>query len=520
MLFNSYEFIFLFCPLTIVFFFLTASKISGKAAIGWLVFASLFFYGWWNPAYLILITGSMIFNFGIGSVLGKHEAAQIKNRIILAFGIFVNLALIGYFKYANFFIDNLNAVSGSSIHPEPIVLPLAISFFTFQQIAYLADAHKGLTREYSFLHYALFVTFFPQLIAGPIVHHQEVLPQFAEKKIFRPEYENMAVGLTMFFFGLFKKVVFADGIAAYASPVFSSAQAGTILTFFDAWGGALAYTFQLYFDFSGYSDMAIGLGRIFGIRLPMNFNSPYKSENIIEFWRRWHITLSRFLKNYLYIPLGGNRKGSAGRYANLMITMLLGGLWHGAGWPFVLWGGLHGMYLIINHAWQRFRKKYFQKLTFNHFFSRFLSRLITFCAVVTAWVFFRAESYEAAVNMLKGMSGYNGTDLPLAVGYALGPLKGVLENAGIAFTLGGGTVFVSTYLWIIFLGFTAFFMPNTQEIFRNFKPVYHFPLSQEAGSLSCLCWRPSLRWALLSGIVGAAGILALTQVSEFLYFQF
>ncbi len=519
MLFNSYEFIFLFCPVTIFIFFLIGSKGYSSSAIVWLVCASLFFYGWWNPAYLLLITGSMVFNYGTGKVLGKQENSGLKNRIMLTFGISMNLALIGYYKYANFFVDNLNAVSGSSFHLEPIILPLAISFFTFQQIAYLVDAYKGLTREYRFFHYALFVTFFPQLIAGPIVHHQEVLPQFAEKKIFRPNYEHLAVGLTIFFFGLFKKAVLADGIAVYASPVFKNAQAGEILTFFEAWGGALSYTFQLYFDFSGYSDMAVGLGRIFGICLPMNFNSPYKSENITEFWRRWHITLSRFLKNYLYIPLGGNRKGMFMRYVNLMITMLLGGLWHGAGWPFVLWGGLHGFYLVIHHFWMEFQRKYHQTKS-ESIFSRFMSRFVTFVAVVAAWVFFRAESYGAAVNMLRGMFGCNGISLPAAVGYALGPVRGILEHLGITFGLGGGTVFAATYIWIVCLFFIVFFMPNTQEILRKFKPVYNFRISSEMEKIKILCWEPSVKWAFFSGMIAAVSILALTQVSEFLYFQF
>jgi D-alanyl-lipoteichoic acid acyltransferase DltB (MBOAT superfamily) len=298
MLFNSYIFIFLFLPVTLFGFFYIGVRGNYYFALAWLVGTSLFFYGWWNPAYIFLIVSSVIFNYFLGSLLNNP---LLKTRkIILIFGIFINLFLLGYFKYYNFFILNINNIFSSSLPIETIILPLAISFFTFQQITYLVDAYKGRTSEYDFLHYCLFVTFFPQLIAGPIVHHKEMLPQFTKKIINQLNYENLAVGLTIFVFGLFKKVVIADGIAGYATPVFSAAEAGITLTFFDAWGGALAYTFQLYFDFSGYSDMAIGLARMFGIRLPLNFNSPYKANNIIEFWRRWHMTLSRFLREYLF----------------------------------------------------------------------------------------------------------------------------------------------------------------------------------------------------------------------------
>jgi D-alanyl-lipoteichoic acid acyltransferase DltB (MBOAT superfamily) len=271
-----------------------------RVAISWLVAASLFFYGWWNPAYLGLILGSMLFNYAVGVTLLNNNSALKKGTLV--FGISINLALLAYFKYANFFVDNINLALDTTYHLEHIFLPLAISFFTFQQVAYLVDAYKGETREHNFLHYCLFVTFFPQLIAGPIVHHKEMLPQFAKANTYILNHKNLAIGLTIFILGLFKKVVFADSIAGYATPVFDAAEVGVILTVAEAWMGALAYTMQLYFDFSGYSDMAIGLGYMFGIKLPLNFNSPYQSLNIIDFWRRWHMTLSRFLRDYLYIP--------------------------------------------------------------------------------------------------------------------------------------------------------------------------------------------------------------------------
>ncbi|HIE55101.1 MAG TPA: MBOAT family protein, partial [Chromatiaceae bacterium] len=358
MLFNSYIFILVFLPLTLVVYFAMGRLGYSRAAIAWLVGASLFFYGWWNPAYLGLILFSILFNYTAGVVMTRipGEEGQRK-KLVLAFGIAINLGLLGYYKYANFFVDSVSYLTGIEWHIETIVLPLAISFFTFQQIAYLVDAYKGETHEYNLLHYCLFVTFFPQLIAGPIVHHKEMLPQFMRDAVYRMRHQDLAIGITIFLVGLFKKVVIADGFASNATPVFQAADAGEVIGFLSAWTGVFSYTMQLYFDFSGYSDMAIGIGRMFGIKLPINFNSPYQALNIIDFWRRWHITLSRFLRDYLYIPLGGNRKGPARRHVNMMVTMLLGGLWHGAGWNFVIWGGLHGSYLVVNHFWRQIWRK-------------------------------------------------------------------------------------------------------------------------------------------------------------------
>jgi D-alanyl-lipoteichoic acid acyltransferase DltB (MBOAT superfamily) len=357
MLFNSLEFILGFLPITLTGFFLLGSRGYQRAAIGWVVLTSLFFYGYWDPGEhrladpwrwwpLTLICVSTIFNFLVGQRLLAHPS-----KLLLAFGLAVNVATIGYFKYTLFFAEEIAARFGLALEVGQIVLPLGISFFIFQKIAYLVDAYRGEVRAGGFLSFALFVSFFPQLIAGPIVHHSEVIPQFGQKSTYRPNLDNLSRGIGIFVLGLAKKTVLADTIATYATPVFRAAQAGAEPTLFEAWGGALAYTFQLYFDFAGYSDMAIGLALMFNIRLPINFNSPYKATNIIDFWRRWHITLSRFLRDYLYIPLGGNRHGVARRYGNLMLTMLLGGLWHGAGWTFIVWGGLHGMFLFMNHFW-------------------------------------------------------------------------------------------------------------------------------------------------------------------------
>jgi len=520
MLFNSYAFIFIFLPVTLLVFFSIGNKGHHRIAIAWLVAASLFFYGWWNPAYLSLILGSILFNYAVGVALSNLQAqstASSLTKLILSFGILVNLLLLAYFKYANFFVDNLNNFSGSNFHLQTIILPLAISFFTFQQIAYLVDAYKGETREYNFLHYCLFVTFFPQLIAGPIVHHREMLPQFAKNTIYKFNHQHLAVGLTIFFLGLFKKVVLADGVAVYATPVFEAAEQGVMLTFFEAWAGALAYTFQLYFDFSGYSDMAIGIARMFGVRLPLNFHSPYKSVNIIEFWRRWHITLSRFLRDYLYIPLGGNRKGKFRRYINLMITMLLGGLWHGAGWTFVIWGVLHGFYLIINHIWRALRRALGHDLNRSSWWGRSLSLLITFMAIVVAWVFFRADSFTGAMNVLQGMSGVNGFYLNAEWLYQLGSLGVYLQELGIIFAPMAMNVNKLWIISILLVWFIAWFMPNTQQLLSRYEPAIY---SGKIKGWKYLQWQPSRIWTVSIAIVATVAILNLTRISEFLYFNF
>ncbi len=428
--------------------------------------------------------------------------------------------MLGYFKYANFFVDNLNALVGSSLTLETIILPLAISFFTFQQITYLVDAYRGETREYHFLHYALFVTFFPQLIAGPIVHHREMLPQFARDTLYRLKAEHLAVGITIFTVGLFKKVVLADGIAIYATPVFEAAEAGVVLTLFEAWGGALAYSLQLYFDFSGYSDMAIGLARMFGIRLPLNFNSPYKASSIIDFWRRWHITLSRFLRDYLYIPLGGGRKGEARRITNLMITMLLGGLWHGAGWTFVLWGGLHGVYLVINHGWRRlFPVNQSGRLR------KSFGWLLTMLVVVVAWVPFRAESMEGAMQMLTAMVGGNGLSLSEQLTGKLGGVEQWLISQGVVFhgmfSNGAFGDPKAGLGWIFVLILFSTLLPNTQQWMRRYRPAfetYHGEITRLR--VRWMEWRPTSAWGWVTALMLSLAILGLSQVTEFLYFQF
>ena len=515
MLFNSYFFIFVFLPATLLGFHLIGKRGHHRIAISWLVAASLFFYGWWNPAYLGLILASILFNYAAGVSLGVKPS-----KYVLAFGVAANLGLIGYFKYANFFLDNINVLIDTSIRLEQIILPLAISFFTFQQIAFLVDAYRGLTREYNFLHYCLFVTFFPQLIAGPIVHHKEMLPQFANDKLYRLKASHLSVGITIFVLGLCKKVLLADNIAMYANPVFDAAENGVLLTFFEAWGGGLAYTFQLYFDFSGYSDMAIGIARMFGVILPINFYSPYKANSIIDFWRRWHITLSRFLRDYLYFPLGGNRKGRVRRYINVMITMLLGGLWHGAGWTFILWGALHGLYISINHAWNSVFTGRFTHNNWTLLLSKITGRVITFIAVVIGWILFRSESLDGAKSMYAAMFGYNGISLP-------GKAESILGGFGktFGFTYYGmfhNDVFgnpISGILLLCFMLLVVWFAPNTLDWLKREKPalgldVFSTPIK------TYLQWKPSIINTLFVVIIFVIAIMFIQQESEFLYFQF
>ncbi|MEX2618070.1 MAG: MBOAT family protein [Alphaproteobacteria bacterium] len=513
MLFNSYEFIFLFLPLTAVIFYGLRRHSTFNAALTWLTLSSLFFYGWWNPAYLILLVTSIGVNFLLGNTINRNPGKT--GKYVLYAGIVFNLSLIGYYKYAYFLTETANYVAGTNFHLETIILPLAISFFTFQQITYLVDSRAGLTREYSFLQYCLFVSFFPQLIAGPIVHHGEMMPQFQRLEERQKLAENLAVGLTIFSIGLFKKAVIADGVAPYGTSVFADAEAGVAIDFFRAWGGALSYTMQLYFDFSGYSDMAIGAARMFGIVLPLNFNSPYKAASIIDFWQRWHMTLSRFLRDYLYIPLGGNRKGPARRYINIFLTMLLGGLWHGAGWTFVIWGGLHGLYIIINHVWRALRRNAgpprFPRIAGG------AGRALTLIAVIFGWVFFRAESLDAALALVESMIGLNGAALPLAIAYRAGPLVPFLEATGIMFTQISGAQFMETWMWIIALVPLALFTPNTQQILGNFAPALDFRADRTSHQLR---WMPSRRWVCAVIVLLSIGVLSLPQVSEFLYFQF
>ncbi|GGW62768.1 MBOAT family O-acyltransferase [Alishewanella tabrizica] len=509
MLFNSVEFLFLFLPITLVLFHFLRVRISSQSALYLLICSSLFFYAWWQPIYLLLLGSSILVNFCIANAIYRYRKSWLT-----ILGVCLNLAAIGYYKYSVFFVNNLALLYGSNWQIEQILLPLAISFFTFQQIAYLIDVQRHQVIEPSFSNYVLFVCFFPQLIAGPIVHHSEMMPQFRQG--LQISSRHFAVGFSIFCIGLFKKTVLADGIAVYANPVFLQAEQGVALDFFTAWGGALAYTFQLYFDFSGYSDMAIGLALLFGIALPLNFNSPYKALNIVDFWRRWHITLSRFLRDYLYISLGGNRFGFIRRYSNLFITMLLGGLWHGAGWNFLIWGALHGSYLVINHGFTHIRQQYLPFINDGWFAP--IAWTITFVAVVVGWVFFRAESLDGALLILSAMTGANGISLPAGLVAQLDFLSPLLQWLNVKPYLGGGMLFVETWVWITILLLLSVLLPNVLQLFYT-----QLPEQTRKGvtvAHSAIQWRPSLTWAAIISLLLIIALSTLGRVSEFLYFNF
>ncbi|MDP3537318.1 MAG: MBOAT family protein [Azonexus sp.] len=515
MLFNSYSFIFAYLPATLIGFFVFGRLGKGAGAT-WLAACSLFFYAWWDYRYLALLLASICANYLAGSIIARNPGSTTSRRV-LTIAVIANLALLGYYKYADFFLHSSNALLGTEWPILGIVLPIGISFFTFTQIAFLADAYAGKVTEYRFVYYLLFVTYFPHLIAGPVLHHKEMMPQFDEDKNYRPNAADFAIGITIFAIGLAKKVLIADNLAIYAAPVFNPMADPP--TFFIAWGGALAYTFQLYFDFSGYSDMAIGLSRLFGVRLPLNFNSPYKARNIAEFWRRWHMTLSRFLRDYLYIPLGGNRHGPVRRHINLLTTMILGGLWHGAGWNFVIWGALHGAFLVINHAWQEFCRR--TSLNLPPRIARIFGILATFLCVVFAWVYFRAPDLFTANRIISGMLGGWGVAVPEPILSRLGPLKPLIEGMGIGSYLGGGASFVETWAWVALAAGIAFLTPNTQEIMGRFEPA----LPEEGRkvptpTIAPCAWYPSRRNAISIGLLLALGVLALSRPTEFLYFQF
>ena len=501
MVFSSLEFIYLFLPVTLAGFFLLRSFDTERGMIAWLIAASLFFYGWWNPWYLVLLIGSVLINYGLHRVLSK-----LKDPWVLGLGIAANLLVLAYYKYADFFISNVNALTGLDYALAGVALPLAISFFTFQQISFLYDTYRGDLVECDFPRYALFIVFFPQLIAGPIVLQKDTIPQFTLSVFKNRMGVNLSVGLTLFVIGLFKKIVLADGVVPYVSTAFSLAETTEGVPVEAAWIGALAYTFQIYFDFSGYCDMALGVARMFGIRLPINFNSPYKSKSIVEFWRRWHITLSRFLRDYLYIPLGGSRRGAGRRHINLMATMALGGLWHGASWNFVVWGGLHGLYLVVNHTWSRLWGQSSKPALLPVWLGQGLAQTLTLLAVIVAWVFFRAESFGGASQILAGMSGLSQ------------PLEPKLWESLSQDTL---------IIWLHFgaLAAIVFLLPNSIEIAQRYGPV----LADGAGKVKNstmgqhIAWRPSPAWAATMGLgffVALVQLYRMEDITEFIYFNF
>jgi len=489
MLFNSVIFIYVFLPITFTLYFFLNKKRLTEASKSFLVFSSLFFYSWWNIAYLPLILSSMLFNYTIGNVLVKENNNK-KNRFsrksILSCGIITNLSLLAYFKYTDFLIENINLAFNATVPYLDLALPLAISFFTFQQIAYLVDSYRCETQEYDFLNYAIFVTFFPQLIAGPIVHHKEMMPQFSRLKTKVINYKNISLGLFIFSIGLFKKVVIADSFSTWVNAGFDTA---ITLNFFEAWATSLSYTFQLYFDFSGYTDMAIGIALLFNIRLPINFNSPYKALNIQDFWRRWHITLSRFLRDYIYFPLGGNKKGAIRTYINLITTFILGGIWHGAGWTFIMWGGLHGIALLIYKQWSQLGIKLWS----------WFAWLVTFTFINISWVFFRANEWDDAIKVLNGMTGLSGLVLTSKFEKYLPPLESYnfISFGTVTEHISGGS---SVLNWI-FLAFCLILLfKNSIFQLTHFKPTFYN--------------------RLFMVLLFSASTLMLSRESEFLYFNF
>ncbi len=401
MLFNSYPFIVGFLPAVLLIYGALGESRWRAATPFALIVASLFFYAWWNWHYLPLFLFSIAFTYLWGRVLARKAlyagGAQGRGRrAMLAVGIIVNLCLLGYFKYRDFFVGSLNGVLGWSWPLLHLELPLAISFFTFEQITYLMSCYREEEGTGDFVSYAMFITFFPHLIAGPIVRYHQIYPQFNRHSRFRLTAENLAPGLMIFAIGLFKKVILADTFRDYVGPIF---EARFLPSFPDAWGATLAFALQVYFDFSGYSDMAIGLARMFGVRFPENFDSPYKCTNMVEYWHRWHITLSYFLRDYVYIPLGGNRKGELRQHLNLFLTMLAGGLWHGASWTFVVWGGLQGIALSINHSWRRHSARRLAPLA---------GWALTLGVTLFGYVFFRSATFSRAWEIVRGMVGANG----------------------------------------------------------------------------------------------------------------
>lgn len=485
MLFNSFEFIYCFLPLSLITYFLLARFQAQVSALQLsLVIFSLIFY-FWNGASNGLILGfSILSNFTFGHVLNEPNLKQKSRGFILKAGVAFNLILLGIFKYLDFALENLNRIFLLDLPRVGLDLPLAISFFTFLQIAYLVDCYRNIgSGRYTFLEYGLFVLFFPHLIAGPLVHHTDLIGQLKKLRVGTQRYDNLLAGTGIFAVGLAKKVLIADSIGPLANHIFSQSEVGLLSTS-TAWLGLLAYTLQIYFDFSGYSDMAIGLSKLFGVKLPENFNSPYKARNIIDFWRRWHMTLSKFLRDYLYFALGGNRKGSARRYINLMITMLLGGMWHGAGWNFLIWGGLHGFYLCINHGFKKVFPRDIPSLAPVY-------HLLTLFAVMVAWVFFRAGSIHSAWFMLKSMFVDHGL-APMAIDWGMRPKLAM--SVGIII---------------------AAFMPNTGEIFNLWR-------SDRNGRITDLLrWVPTSIWTMVVLLLCLASVFFISsEIPEFIYYKF
>jgi alginate O-acetyltransferase complex protein AlgI len=542
MLFNSHEFIFAFLPITVLGFFLLGAR-SRSLALFWLIAASLFFYAWWRPINVLIIAPSIAINYLLARALQRLVAAGDSRlgaaRAVLALGIVFNVCFLGYFKYVNFLGTIAHDLTGADFVLTEVVLPLGISFITFQKIAFLIDVYGRRVQQFTLGNYALFVLFFPQLIAGPIVHYREMMPQF-ERASCRFDSESFAAGVTLFVFGLFKKAVLADGIAVYATPLFDAAAGGSQLSLLGAWIAALGFTLQIYFDFSGYSDMALGLARLVGVRLPPNFDSPLKATSIIDFWLRWHMTLTRFLTAYLYNPLVlwltrsrvaqgksvlGGRRTTAVAFMTLLVgptilTMLVSGVWHGAGYMFVLWGLLHGVYLSINHAWRIFGTRLsHQTKRIERWLPGFV---LTFLSVVVAMVLFRSTTAAAAKSILLGMFGLHGIGLPQAL---FDPLASLAARSGGWLHVSSeisATDLIGAIGWVLALLAGALMLPNTLQILERYTPALSAarPALDIGWLRRVLTWTPSLTWAAGLGVLACVAVFRLGGQSEFLYWQF
>jgi alginate O-acetyltransferase complex protein AlgI len=482
-LFNSHEYLFLFLPGVLIFWFLFR-RWGFLSGLGLLI-ASFFFYGYKEINHLPLLIGSVLLNFSIGSIVtGLPDNQERKRKALLAAGIASNLVLLGYFKYFNFLVANLNFLLHTGIEVRPGALPLGISFFSFTQIAFLVDSYHRSARAGNPVSYGLLVTFFPYLLSGPIVRYREVMPQFMERAQKALNFRNLSAGLTLLSIGLFKKVIIADRFSGWATAGFDGPGP---LNFFYAWATSLSYTFQIYFDFSGYTDMALGSALMFNIKLPVNFNSPYKALDVQDFWRRWHISLSRFLRDYAYIPLGGSRAGESRIYFNLMVVFLVCGLWHGAGWTFIFWGFLYGAAVVVLRFWRKLGVS----------LPDFLAWFLTFNFVNAAWVFFRARTWEDSLKVLSGMFGLNGFSLP--VGWA--PVLGFLQGDRVQFLPWKEIMRGSrdAFIWIPLALFVCLFFKNSDQMTEEFKAE----------------WK-SLFWIA----AGAYAVLHMVKKDEFLYFNF
>jgi alginate O-acetyltransferase complex protein AlgI len=540
MLFNSYPFMFGVLPVVLAGFYLLGAR-RREWALVWLTAASLLFYAWWRPVNVLLIAPSILINYGLARALQRtSDARAALSRAILVAGIMFNLCFLGYFKYLNFFEGALNDTFGSGFVLTQLILPLGISFITFQKIAFLVDVQGGRVSDFSLADYGLFVLFFPQLIAGPIVHYREMMPQFrAASCRFNPE--DAAVGLSLFFFGLAKKLVLADPLAPLVAPLYRQAAAGVPQSLVEAWIAALGFTLQIYFDFSGYSDMALGLARFFGIKLPVNFNSPLKATSIIDFWLRWHVSLTRFLTAYIYNPLSltltrrrmargrpilGGRNTSIAAFLTLlamptMLTMLVSGIWHGAGYTYILWGMLHGTLLCINHGWRMVRPRIWPDTRQYNRRMAPIGFALTFLSVVAAMVLFRAPSAGAALVLWKGMAGVYGVTLPQAVFSRLGSAAEWLTAIGVQPAWTSGTVLVAATIRILVLLAIALSMPNTLQMLAAFEPAIGVKPGRTPSRLvQVLTWAPNRSWAVGLACIALAGMLSLGELSEFLYWQF